>query len=141
MEGGNCALHPLYEGADTIEDLQLLTTARLQEGRLFVATGDTSAATALAARMGATIQTEYPEYWPETVRALLIHSANWTPTMMDEFPGPTKQDCQKRMRCYGQGQRTLKRCPNNDFQQVVVVPTTTATFHDETRAVGMLLQK
>ncbi len=42
---------------------------------------------------------------------------------------------------YTQGQRTLKRCPNNDFQQVVVVPTTTATFHDETRAVGMLLQK
>ena len=41
----------------------------------------------------------------------------------------------------GQGQRPLNRCSSKDFQQVVFVPTTTATFHDETRAVGMLLQE
>ena len=41
----------------------------------------------------------------------------------------------------GQSQRPLKRCSSKHFQQVVVVPTTTATFHDETRAVWILLQE
>ena len=40
-----------------------------------------------------------------------------------------------------QGQRPLKRCSSKDFQQVVIVPTTTAAFQDETCAVGMLLQE
>jgi len=109
MEGGNSAVSPAHEGADTIEDLQLLSTTRLVGGKLFVATGDTSAATALAARMGAIIHAEYPEYWPETVRALLIHSAEWTPAMMSELPPPTKQKCENRMRCYGYGVPSLDR--------------------------------
>ena len=41
----------------------------------------------------------------------------------------------------GQGQRSLNRCSSKDFQHVVLVPTTTATFHDETRAVWILLQE
>jgi hypothetical protein len=40
-----------------------------------------------------------------------------------------------------QGQRPLKRCSSKDFQQVIIVPTATAAFHDETCAVGMLLQE
>jgi hypothetical protein len=40
-----------------------------------------------------------------------------------------------------QGQRPLNRCSSKDFDQVVFVPTTTSTFHDETGAVGMLLQE
>ena len=40
-----------------------------------------------------------------------------------------------------QGQRPLKRCSSKDFQHVIIVPTTTAAFHDETCAVGMLLQE
>ncbi len=117
-EGGNSATSPAHKGADTIEDLQLLLTSRLVEGKLFVATGDTSAATALAARMGALIQVEYPEYWPETVRALLIHSAEWTPAMLSEFPPPSKQECQRRMRCYGYGVPSLDRarwCARNSL--------------------------
>jgi len=42
---------------------------------------------------------------------------------------------------YTQGQRPLNRCSSKDFEQVVFVPSTTATFHDETGAVGMLLQE
>ncbi len=41
----------------------------------------------------------------------------------------------------GQGQRSLKRCSGKDFQQELFVPTTTVAFHDEARAVGMLLQE
>jgi hypothetical protein len=32
--------------------------------------------------MAAIIWNRYPEFWPETVRALLIHSAAWTPAML-----------------------------------------------------------
>ena len=40
-----------------------------------------------------------------------------------------------------QGQRPLKGCSGKDFQQELFVPTTTAAFHGEARAVGMLLQE
>lgn len=109
MEGGNAATSPAFEEADPIEDLQLLTTSRLQGGKLLIASGDTSAATALAARMAATIQTEYPQYWPETVRALMVHSAEWTPTMLSEYEGEKKSVCQNRLRCYGYGVPDLNR--------------------------------
>src|SRR5262249_49286991 len=100
MEGGNDAINPATQRADSVEDLSLLTTSQHATGRLFVATGDTSAAAALAARMGAVIQSHYSEYWPETIRALMIHAAEWTPAMCDEFWGTTKEDCKKRLRCY-----------------------------------------
>jgi hypothetical protein len=28
-------------------------------------------------------QRKYPNFWPETLRGLLVHSAEWTPGMMD----------------------------------------------------------
>src|SRR5512135_3876698 len=40
-----------------------------------------------------------------------------------------------------QGQRSLKRCSGQDFQQEVVAPTATAAFHGEAFAAGMLLQQ
>ena len=33
---------------------------------------------ALAARLATMVQAQYPALWPETVRALLVHSARWT---------------------------------------------------------------
>ena len=38
-----------------------------------------------------------------------------------------------------QGQRSLKHCSGKDFQKEVFVPATTAAFHDEAVATGMLL--
>ena len=42
-------------------------------------------------------------------------------------------------RLTGQGQRSLKHCSGKDFQKEVFVPATTAAFHDEAVATGMLL--
>ncbi|MBI3796065.1 MAG: S8 family peptidase, partial [Deltaproteobacteria bacterium] len=69
MEGGNMATDPATRSPDYVDSLQLLTTHRDLLQRLFTTTGDTSAATALTARMAAIIQAEYPEFWPETIRA------------------------------------------------------------------------
>lgn len=120
LEGGNCALNPTG-GADTIDDLSILTTSRLVPGRLFSLTGDTSAATALAARMAATIHATYPDYWPETVRALLVHSAEWTEAMNKQFPGKKKKDVEKRLQCVGFGIPNLDRamwCAGNSLTLV-----------------------
>jgi hypothetical protein len=69
---------------------------------------DTSAATAQAARMAAIIQAEYPNLWPETIRALLIHSADWTDAMRVAF-GTKKSDVVNRLRRYGYGVPSLRR--------------------------------
>ncbi|HOD83235.1 MAG: Subtilase family protein [Planctomycetes bacterium ADurb.Bin126] len=105
MEGGNYAIDGLGR-IDAADDLSLLTTARPIAGRLLTTFGDTSAATALAARMGAIIQSRYPGFWPETVRGLMVHSAEWTPEMLAEFPYAQRRD---RLRCYGWGIPQLER--------------------------------
>jgi subtilase family protein len=79
MEGGNMGLDPGTGRADYVDSLHLLTTSRDVTRKPLVTTGDTSAATALVGRMAAIILSQYPELWPETVRALLVHSADWRP--------------------------------------------------------------
>jgi hypothetical protein len=121
-EGGNSVLHPSGTRADVIDDVSLLTTARQQSGRLFVSTGDTSAAASLVARIGATIQAEYPAYWPETVRGLVMHAAEWTPHMLAEFRDGSRGDrTRRRLRCYGYGVPDLDRalwCSRNALSLV-----------------------
>ena len=100
LEGGNAAADQL--GAVTMPSLSLLTTHHEPANRLFTTTNATSAATALAARMAAQVMASYPELWPETVRALIVHSAEWTPAMRQTHlpPAPTKRDyCQLVQRC------------------------------------------
>jgi hypothetical protein len=37
--------------------------------------------------MAAEIMGQYPNYWPETIRALIVHSAEWTENMKKDFLG------------------------------------------------------
>ena len=60
MEGGNNAIDPATGRADNVDDLRLLTTSASPDGALLTTTGDTSAATALAARYAAIIWSQYP---------------------------------------------------------------------------------
>lgn len=105
MEGGNYAIDGLGR-IDAADDLSLLTTARPVSGRLLTTSRDTSAAVALAARMGAIIQSRYPALWPETIRGLVIHSAEWAAEMKEEFPDTRRKD---RLRCYGWGVPQMER--------------------------------
>jgi hypothetical protein len=119
MEGGNRAFK---EGQPPLEcdDLSLLTTY-LKPGVLLTGTCDTSPATALAARMAAIIWSHYPSFWPETVRALMVHSASWTPAMLERFPGDQKTTILQRLRCYGYGVPSLShslRSAKNDVTMI-----------------------
>ncbi|MCP4215451.1 MAG: S8 family peptidase [bacterium] len=87
LEGGNVARGPdgFISGHD---DLSILTTGHEPQKLQFNSINATSAATARAAWMAAQIQTAYPQAWPETVRGLLVHSAQWTDEMKRSFlPG------------------------------------------------------
>lgn len=83
LEGGNAAKDSL--GAVSMPSLSLLTTHHHPADRAFITTNATSAATALASRMTAQIMAEYPQLWPETVRALIAHSAEWTDSMRHSY--------------------------------------------------------
>ena len=109
LEGGNVAKDLL--GPVDMSSLSLLTTHYQPTVRSFTTTNATSAATALAARLAAQVLAVYPEFWPETVRALIVHSAEWTNTMKRQFlrNKPSKRNYQNLLRRCGFGVPDLDR--------------------------------
>ncbi len=104
MEGGNYAKNKRQE-IDPSDSLSLLTTnSTIQERLLFPIVG-TSAATAQAARYGAILSAEYPDFWPETIRGMLIHSANYSTLNLDysKIQKYKKEEQKKILRTYGYG--------------------------------------
>ena len=110
-EGGNAAEDAL--GPVPMPSLSLLTTHHLPVDRSLTTTNATSAATALASRLAAQVMAEYPELWPEAVRALIVHSAEWTGAMEGMFlpadRDPSKADYQALVRRCGFGVPDLGR--------------------------------
>lgn len=111
FEGGNAARDGY--GAVWMPSLSLLTAFSKPNERLFTTTNATSAAATLAARMAAQLMANYPELWPETIRALIAHSAEWTDAMRRTFlPSsgrPTKTDFVNLVRHCGYGIPDLNR--------------------------------
>lgn len=106
MEGGNYGMEPATGTTLALYSLRMLTTGHQPLRYPFAEFGDTSAAAALAARLGATLQAHYPEFWPETIRALMVHAADWTPAMVQrgEESGLEGQDLMRYMLAlYGWG--------------------------------------
>lgn len=82
LEGGNAGVSPNGGDIDTPPHLQILTTRSTSlGGRLLTTSTGTSPATAAACHLIAQIRGRYPSLWPETVRALVVHSARWTSAM------------------------------------------------------------
>lgn len=123
LEGGNVARSPAGTEFDTTESLQLLTTkAPITDARLLTVTHATSAATAQAAHMGATILADNPELWPETVRALIAHSAEWTPAMQTRFDAAQSRASRVALlRRYGMGVPDLTRATRSATDALTLV--------------------
>jgi len=112
MEAGNMGINPAVADPDYIDHgLQLLSTAHnFITDRPLTSFGDTSAATALAARFAAMVWAKYPRLAPETIRGLMIHSAEWTPAMLARFTdGEGAVDLRNLLRCFGYGIPNLQR--------------------------------
>lgn len=109
FEGGNAGLD--QHGCFTLPSLSLLTTYHQPIDRVFTTFEATSAASALAGRFAARIWEQYPDLWPETVRALMVHSADWSEEMLRQFSiGSTPlKKAQHRVRCVGFGVPDIDR--------------------------------
>lgn len=104
LEAGNRALSPGRREVLSLDSLSLLTASPTTGANALTAFQATSAATAQAARMVAMLTAEHPNYWPETIRALVIHSAEWTEPMLEQLNSPAgKKDRYPLMRRFGYG--------------------------------------
>ena len=122
LDGGNVATN----GTDCMScpDLSLLTTGHRPLVRQFSTICATSSATAQASHMAAQIFAEYPDIWPETVRALLVHSAQWTPQMKEQFciDDAKKTGRRSLLRACGYGIPNINRaiqCLDNSVNLIV----------------------
>jgi Subtilase family len=121
FEGGNLGTDGNAVG--DLDDLSLLTAHHKVGQRLFTLFSDTSAATALAGHFAAQILVGNPDFWPETVRALMVHSATWTAAMRKHLPAkPHQKDKTLLLRRYGYGVPSLEkalRSAKNDLTMIV----------------------
>lgn len=85
MEAGNRAVNRAGTEALTFGSLSLLSTGNDVTRAPLVPFQATSAASAQAARLAARLIADHPNYWPETIRGLIVHSAQWTKPMLDAF--------------------------------------------------------
>lgn len=122
LDGGNIATN----GTDFFEatDTDLLTTGNDLLNRPISTIGATSGATAQATLIAAKIYSEYPKLWPETVRALMIHSARWTSNMKKQFDVDEAKKSSKTslLRSCGYGIPNLEKalyCLNNQVNLVI----------------------
>lgn len=123
MDGGNIVYQDnFYSNCD---DLSLLTTHNKLSKNLFATICATSAATAQASKLSAEIYCKYPNAWPETIRALMVHSARWTDKMKQQFlppESPKKSDIRVLLRTCGYGIPNLERavsCKNNYVNMII----------------------
>ncbi|WP_354681647.1 S8 family peptidase, partial [Cupriavidus plantarum] len=110
MEGGNVARDGF--GAIGMDSLQLLSTHHQPLERVFTTFNATSAAAALCGKLAAEIAAEYPAMRPETIRALIVHSAEWSEAMRNAYlPGGdrSKAAYARLIRHCGWGEPSLDR--------------------------------
>lgn len=123
MEGGNV----LHDGASMFEPNHAATSLRTtghENDQALASANATSAATAQASRLSALVMATYPEYWPETVRGLIVHAAEWTPAMqaeIDRARARGRQAQQMLLRRYGWGVPTEERVLFSSDQTVTLV--------------------
>jgi len=109
LNGGNMVTNG--NDFDSDEELGLLTTNSKFTNTPLSSIWGTSSAVAQASWMAAELYSAYPNMWPETCRALLVHSAEWTPQMRDQFLCDDKKTSGRRqlLRTCGYGIPDLNR--------------------------------
>ncbi len=116
LEGGNYLANPAKNYMEAHPDTSVLT---IDKDRLFSCTYDSSPANAEASRLAATVMAEYPEFWPETVRGLIVHSAEWVGAMANM---PRKKlDKIAHLRRYGYGVPQIKFLLNSFSNRPCVI--------------------
>lgn len=103
MEGGNYGIH--NDGLIDSDSLRLLSVGKNFRTEPLHSFGDTSGATALASRYAAMLTSQYPTLWSETIKGLLVHSADWTNEMLGNRTIQELNNAEQRdlLRTFGYG--------------------------------------
>ncbi len=121
MEGGNASTN----GTDVSDhhSLKILAADAEFPNYVFLPFGDTSAAAGLAAKMAAELRTEYPDFWPETIRGLMIHSADWTDQMLIGRSVNTLNEQEKKnlLRTFGYGVPNIERARHSANNSLTLI--------------------
>lgn len=135
FEAGNKALSP--EGSEILsglESLSLLTTNREFTREQLATFWATSPATAQAAGMAGLLSARFPDFWPETIRALMIHSAEWTPAMLNRLQeATTKKQKVVLARHFGYGVPSLPRALASAENDLALIAEHTLTPYHRQR--------
>lgn len=125
MEAGNRAVCPRRQDLLTLDSLCLLSTGHEVDRLPLVAFDGTSAAAGQAARMAARITADHPDYWPELVRALMVHSAEYTAPMREAFASRTHlRDRYGLVRQFGYGVPDYERASASSRDQLALIAQT-----------------
>lgn len=139
LEAGNLGRHPDHADPDYIDDrLQLLSTAHdFAANKPLVSFGDTSGATALGARLATMLWAKYPTLTPEAVRALMVHSASWTPAMLARFTNAQGfVDHEGLVRCFGYGVPNVRELLSSADNSLTLIAQGIITpFHKDGTAI------
>lgn len=121
FEGGNKAKDT--NGVYECEECSILSLSNNITDNFFSTMSGTSPSTAKAANFAARIKSEYPDLLPETVRALMIHSAEWTDEMKAQFLRDTgrKGDYAKILRACGYGLPNLETALHSASNSLVLI--------------------
>jgi len=85
FEGGNKVVEA--DGNVVAHDaFDLVTCAKNFRVQPFTSINGTSASTGLAGQFMGELMAKYPDFWPETIRGLVVHSAEWTEAMLAKLP-------------------------------------------------------
>jgi len=137
LEGGNMVVDSFGTWSD--ENHSVLTTSHKLQSEQFSVFNATSAATAKAAWMAALIQGKYPQAWPETIRGILVHSAEWTEGLKKQFlSGSEKRHYHELIRMCGYGVPNLDialNCLKNNVS--MVMQSTIVPFNKNKNGVSL----
>jgi|GEM_PF-5558352 len=126
MEAGNRGLSPASNGVLSLDSLGLLTTGAAVDNSPVVGISATSAAAAQASRLAARLSAIYPHLWPETIRALIIHSAEWTLPMRDAVDAaPNKRAAYALLRRFGYGVPSFERAAASASSHLALISQNT----------------
>ena len=101
----------------------------------------TSAATGLAGKFLGELLAKYPEYWPETIRALIVHSAEWTDAMQDKLsPNATKTERASWLRLFGYGVPNIERAKYSASNALTIVAQKKFQVFGQTFKNGVLVE-
>ncbi|NMI53597.1 S8 family peptidase, partial [Xanthomonas hortorum] len=119
FEGGNMGLDGDF--VSRFDSLSLLTTSHQPTNSHYSTTWATSAACAMASGFAAKLQAHYKNFRPETIRGLIVHSAQWNDTLLQQFPGTAPDDIEFRLRHCGWGEPQLEAALYSDSEALTII--------------------